>query len=175
MILQIGYANLPYYFRRYPRFASGIAHEEKGKFALGDSPDSLYFWSVLGPLFGVLYRPIALRTTDPPGGDRDEHRKEWKSVDDWYRGLGIEVEGELSVIRYGGGWSKLRSADRLAAKEALLLALDGPCGRRRGPPPGARDAQAHRAVLRPCEAWRPDHASGPDEGAAPPPLRILRR
>lgn len=122
--LQIGQANLPHYFRRYPRFSSGIAHEEKGKFALADSPDSLCFWAVLGPLFEVLYRPITLRTTDDLGGGRDDHIKEWKAVDDWYRGLGIEVEGELEVFRYGGGWSKLRSAERLAAKEALLLALD---------------------------------------------------
>lgn len=122
--LKTGIANLPHHFRRYPRFASCVAYEEKGKFSLGESPDALYFWAALGPLFEVLYRPIALRTTDAPSGDRDTHIKEWETVYSWYRALGIDVDDELSVFRYGGGWSKLRSAERLAAKEALFLALD---------------------------------------------------
>ena len=111
MGLQVGNANLPYYFRRYPRFASGLALEEKGKVDLRGSPEALYFWSVLGPLFEVIYRPSPLRSTDAPRSGRDDHIQEWKSVDDWYGDLGIriQVQDELAVFRYGGGWSMLRS------------------------------------------------------------------
>ena len=43
---------------------------------------------------------------------------------DWYCDLGIQVPDELAVLRHGGGWSRLRSAEQIAAKEKFLLALD---------------------------------------------------
>jgi hypothetical protein len=122
--VEIGYANLPYHFQRHPRFASGIALEEKGKIPLSNSPETLYFWTVLEPLFDILYRPLKLRSTEPPEGGREEKLQAWQSVEDWYRDLGIQVADELAVLRHGGGWSRLRSAEQLAAKERLLLALD---------------------------------------------------
>ena len=122
--VEIGYANLPYHLQCHARYASGIALEEKGKVRLSDSPETLYFWTVLEPLFDVLYQPLKLRSTEPPQGSREDKLKAWRSVEDWYRDLGIQVPDELAVFRHGGGWSRLRSAEQLAAKERLLLALD---------------------------------------------------
>lgn len=122
--VEIGYANLPYHLQRHARFAGGIAMDEKGKIQLSNSPETLYFWTVLEPLFDVLYQPLKLRGTEPPEGGREEKQKAWQAVDGWYRDLGIQVPDELAVLRPGGGWSRLRSAEQLTAKERFLLALD---------------------------------------------------
>jgi hypothetical protein len=51
--------------------------------------------------------------------------KVWSEVQEAYRALGLVVDGALAVFRYGGGWSKLRTAEQIAAKEKLVQALDG--------------------------------------------------
>lgn len=122
--VEVGYANLPHFFGRHGRFANGIAFEEKARLLLNDAAEAIYYWAVLGPLFDVLYRPLKLRGAEAAIGDQQERRKAWKSVDEWYQQLGIDVSAELGVLRYGGGWSRLRSDEQLEAKKRFLLALD---------------------------------------------------
>ena len=121
--VNIGWANLPYHFQHHERFASGIAQTESSKIRLKDSAEGLFYWSVLEPLFDWLYRPIELRGPSPPGGDRDEQRAAWDEVDTVYSALGVNVSDVLKHMRYGAGWSKLHTADQLATKKALLVAL----------------------------------------------------
>ena len=63
-----GLANLPHYFGRYPRFAIGAAYSECGKVDFRSSPESVYFWAVLEPLFATLFCPFELRGPSPAGG-----------------------------------------------------------------------------------------------------------
>jgi hypothetical protein len=123
--LHVGNANFPCYFRRYPRFASGVVHDEALKADLRKSPDALYFWAILEPLFETLFRPFALRSTDAMHGDRDEQISAWKNVDSSFASLDISVGQALAVFRFGGGWSKLRTAEQIEAKSTLLQSLAG--------------------------------------------------
>lgn len=118
----VGNANLPYYFARYSRFASGAAHDESAKVRLS-KPDALYFWAVLDPLFAALFRPFDFRGPSPPKGDAAAQKDAWRAVDTAYAALGIDGGNPLATIRYGGGWSRLRSAEHLAVKQALLEEL----------------------------------------------------
>ncbi|HXH93701.1 MAG TPA: stress protein [Thermoanaerobaculia bacterium] len=121
--LNVGWANMPHHFGRYERFATGIARDESGKVRFQASPEALYFWSVLNPLFDLLYRPFQLRGATPPSQDRDEQRHAWEEIDRTYDALGLPVAEGLAAMRFGSGWSKLRRAEQLVAKRALLTAL----------------------------------------------------
>lgn len=121
--VHLGNANVPFHFRRHARFASGIAYDERLPVDLRCSPEGLYFWAVIEPLFEALFRPIALRTTDALAGKRDEQIRAWQEVDSSFQDLGISVEDSLSVFRFGGGWSKLRTDEQVEAKSRLLQSL----------------------------------------------------
>lgn len=123
--VHLGYANFPYHYRRYPRFASGAASDERLKVDLRHSPEAVYFWSALEPLFETLFRPIALRTTNALTGDREEQIRTWQEVDSSFANLGISVADSLAVFRFGGGWSKLRTGEQIEAKARLLRSLAG--------------------------------------------------
>ena len=118
--VRTGSANLPYHFKRYPRFASSVARDEKTTVGFGTDPDALYFWAVLDPLFAALFAPFDLRGPAPAKGDADEQRAEWAEIDAFYAALGIDGGEPLARMRYGAGWSRLRSAEQLTVKQALL-------------------------------------------------------
>jgi hypothetical protein len=122
--IHVGEANLPYHFQHYERFAGGVAHDEGGKLNLALHPEALFFWAVLDPLFACLYRPMALRGPSP-SAEPTEQQAAWAEVDAAYALLGIDVGDALEVMKYGGGWSKLRASERLDAKKRLIGALRG--------------------------------------------------
>lgn len=118
-----GLANLPHYFSRYPRFAIGAAYSEGGKVDFRSSPESLYFWAVLEPLFSTLFLPLALRGPAPAKGDPTEQKSTWEEVRASYVALGLDVENALAAFRYDGGWGRLTSSEQLAARTGLLEEL----------------------------------------------------
>lgn len=118
--VRTGSANLPYHFSKYPRFASAAARDEKVSVAFGADPDALYYWAVLDPLFAGLVAPFDFRGPAPPKGDSAEQREAWAETESFYTALGIDGGEPLRTMGYGGGWSRLRSAEQLATKQALL-------------------------------------------------------
>jgi hypothetical protein len=121
--VRTGSANLPHHFAKYPRFASSVARDEKSTVTFGTDPDALYYWAVLEPLFAGLFAPFDLRGPAPAKGDAAEQQEAWADVDGFYAALGIDGGEPLSRMRYGSGWSRLRSAEQLAVKQALLAQL----------------------------------------------------
>lgn len=118
-----GLANLGHYLTRYPRFAIGAAYGQVGKVNFRSSAESLYFWAVLEPLFSTLFRPFELRGPSPARGDSEEQKAIWDGVRQRYAALGLDVESELGVFRYGGGWGRLAASEQLSARKALLEKL----------------------------------------------------
>ncbi len=118
--VRTGSANLPYHFSRYARFAVGAARDEKAAVFFGQDPDALYYWAVLDPLFENLVAPFDFRGPNPPKGDASEQHKTWADVAAFYSALRIDGGMPLQQMRYGAGWSRLRSAEQLAIKRALL-------------------------------------------------------
>jgi hypothetical protein len=121
--VRVGWANWPYHVAQHERFASAVAHQEIGKVRFGESSTGLFGWSVLEPLFDVLYRPFALRGPEPLGGDREGQRQTWEDVYRAYRGLGFELDAGLCGMAFGKGWSQLRAPEQLSARRALYTAL----------------------------------------------------
>lgn len=56
-----GMVNLPSIFARHPRFATGLAWDERGRFLLANSTVAVFLWAVLEPLFEQLFLPFQLR------------------------------------------------------------------------------------------------------------------
>lgn len=121
--IRTGAANLPYYFGRFARFAAGVARDEKPMVMFGGNSDALYYWAVLEPLFGKLFEPFDLRGPVPATGSADEQRDIWAQIDEFYTVLAIDAGEPLRQMRYGGGWSKLRSPEQIAVKRALLASI----------------------------------------------------
>jgi hypothetical protein len=114
--VRIGDANLPYRSRRYARFASQAAYNERLKVDLRNSPEGLYFWVVLEPLFETLFRPIALRTTEALTGNRDEQIRAWKKVDTSFANLGISSEIALTCFASAAAGASCVPASKLRQK-----------------------------------------------------------
>lgn len=121
--VKLGRANLPHYYEKYPRFASGLATDETAKVAFDDPPEAIYFWAVLQPLLDLLYRPILFRTSEPLEGTPDEQRQAWSDLEASYQALRLSLGSALSRCRYGSGWSLLSDEERLDARKQLLGAL----------------------------------------------------
>jgi hypothetical protein len=121
--LRVGIMSLPWAFREHDRFPMGIALEEHGKVLLKSSADTVFVWAVLEPLFDALFLPFELRGNLSGTLAREEMRQRWMAIDTFYQSLGFRVEDELSVMRCGGGWHRLRAAEQLEAKQRLLEAL----------------------------------------------------
>ncbi|MEO8219017.1 MAG: hypothetical protein ABI718_18225, partial [Acidobacteriota bacterium] len=117
--LRVGLANLPHYCSRYPRFAIGIAWEETVRVDFSTSPEGLYFWSVVEPLFAVLFRPLMLRGPGPATGDAAAQKQVWLEVEESYLALGFDLAA-LAPIRYGGEWGRLSSSAQLQVRAALI-------------------------------------------------------
>ncbi len=132
--LRVGMLNLPANFQKYPRFASSITWEEHGQVSLGNSANALLVWAILEPLFDALFQPFVLRGRLAGSKSQEEQLKSWHAVDVVLETLGFTVSHELAVMRYGGGWHKLRSGEQLVVKQRLLAAL----ARQAEPSMGAR-------------------------------------
>ena len=174
--LKVGLLGFPATFATYPRFASGIVWEERARADFTRSAAAVLMWSVLEPLFEQLYIPFELRGRLVGMKSRDDQLASWAALDDLLAALRIDVADELAVMRYGGGWGRLRGADQLAAKQRVLAALAA-----QSTPELALLYRAHR--LRPLIARYYEKAKG---GKAPrkqvvtrslerTPLRLLRR
>jgi hypothetical protein len=121
--LRAGLLNLPSYFREHPRFATGLALEERAKVNLHDTPDAVLVWALLEPLVEQLFQPFLLRGPQTGLKSREEQLAAWAAVDALVAILGLNVSDELAVLRYGGGWHRLRAAEQVAAKQRLLAAF----------------------------------------------------
>ena len=137
-----GVANLSHYFNETPRFAHALASSEGGRVLLKSSPDAIFLWAVLEPLFEGLSRPFELRGRLSGTLTNEEHALAWESVDGFFRELGFPELEEMSLLRHGGGWHRLGgAAEQVEAKRRLLAAL----AREADPSMGAR--YRARAVL----------------------------
>lgn len=136
--LKLGLAHLPADFETYGRFASTPVWDDRAKVRLASSASAVFAWAVVEPLFEALFLPFALRGWLAGTHSREEQRALWNEVDAFYNVLGLAVDDELAVMRYGCGWSKLRASAQFAAKQRLLAAL----ARQAVPEMGAR----YRAV-----------------------------
>jgi hypothetical protein len=121
--LKVGIQNLPWTFHRYPRFATGIVWEERTRVALAGQPAGVLLWTVTEPLFEQLFLPLELRGRLAGTKDRDGQLASLAAVDEVVAALGLRLEDELTIMRYGGGWGQLCAAEQLAAKQRLLAAL----------------------------------------------------
>jgi hypothetical protein len=137
-----GTANLSHYFKETQRFAHAAASSEGGRVLLKSSPDAIFLWAVLGPLFEELSRPFELRGSLSGTLSNEEHALAWKVVDEFFSEMGFSELEEMSLLRHGGGWHKLKDmAEQVEAKRRLLAAL----AREADPSMGARHRA--RAVL----------------------------
>ncbi len=121
--LRAGTINFPANFQASARFASNITWEEHSKVELEKTADTLFVWALLEPLFDALFEPFILRGRLVGNKSREDQLKRWSAVDLLFQELGLEVSQELAVMRYGGGWHKLRSQEQIAAKQQMLSAL----------------------------------------------------
>jgi hypothetical protein len=121
--LRPGIINFPANFQRTARFAGNLSWEEHCKASLESTADALLVWALLEPLFEALFEPFLLRGRLAGNKPREDQLKRWQAIDSLYQALGLEVAQELAVMRYGGGWQKLRSQEQVAAKQRLLAAL----------------------------------------------------
>ncbi len=121
--LKYGLANLPATIATQPRFAVNVARDATAKVDLRTDPDALAVWALVVPLFSDLLAPIDLRAPTGKVATPERQRASWEAIDATYADLGIDVAAQLGVMRYGGGWAKLRGDDQVAAKQALIAAL----------------------------------------------------
>lgn len=120
--LEAGVLSLPWALSRYGRYGPQIAAEERGPVPL-DTPEALFIWSVLGPLFKILYQPVELRTLRAGEGTREEQLKTWSRCESFLSDLNLGPGPAFQVIRYGSGWSRLRAPERHEAVLAFLEEL----------------------------------------------------
>jgi hypothetical protein len=121
--IKVGLINLPSLFAQHPRFATGLAWQENVRVLLADSPTAVLLWAVLEPFFEQLLVPFELRGRMTGKKSREDQLAAWASMDEIVSALGFDIENELLVMRYGGGWSRLRAAEQLQAKRRLLDTL----------------------------------------------------
>src|ERR1017187_4189170 len=118
-----GLANLPHNSRAHPRFAISASYSDVRRVVFRSSPEAVFFWAVLEPLFAFLFRPFELRGPSPAAGDPDVQKTVWDEIRRGYAALGFTVEVELEIFEYGGGWGQLASSEQIAARGALLNQL----------------------------------------------------
>jgi tetratricopeptide (TPR) repeat protein len=87
-----------------------------------DTPDAIFTWAVLDPIFDALHRPLELREK-MVGKAAPQQRAAWQGVADLFESLGIDARLELDAMSYGGGWSKLHAAERALVQERLAATL----------------------------------------------------
>lgn len=108
-----------------PRFAINAVRDEVAKVDLRTSPDALALWALVTPFFDALFAPLDLITAPGKPVTREQKAKAWAEIDDRYARLGLSLEDALGPFRPGGGWSGLRIANQVAAKERLVESIFG--------------------------------------------------
>jgi hypothetical protein len=121
--LKTGLANLPIIFSKYPRFAHHISAEGSARVIFAENPAAVFTWAILEPLFNHLFLPLEMRASWSGLKSREEHLSAWAEVDKLVAALGLKLDDELAVMRYGAGWGHLSSDDQIKAKEKLLASI----------------------------------------------------
>lgn len=130
--LKAGLVNLPALFAKHPRFATGLALDDRARVETATSPAAIYLWAVLQPLFEQLMRPILLRGPELGLKTREEQIAAWTAVDDLCRSLDLHVDTELGAMRFGSGWSRRSTSEQLSLKQAYLAAIGAQMSREVG-------------------------------------------
>ena len=120
--LEVGILSLPWALSRYGRYGVQIAAEERGPVSL-DTPEALFIWSVLAPVFKTLYQPAEWRTLRAGEGTREKQLKTWNECDSFLRDLDLGPGLAFQAIRYGSGWSRIPALERHEAVVAFLEEL----------------------------------------------------
>jgi hypothetical protein len=121
--LRVGFASLRWAYSRWGKFGTGLAVEERGPVKLVTTPDAVFYWGILEDLFNSLCIPFELRGPQVGGLTQEEQLEAWAEIDAFYQALGFDLRDSLAVMRYGGGWHKLNSSEKLNAKLRLLEAM----------------------------------------------------
>jgi hypothetical protein len=121
--LKTGLLNLPAAFETYPRFAHHVVADDWASVVFSENPSALFIWGMLKPFFSALFLPLELRATWSGVKSREDQLSAWEAIDKLIAALGLQLENELAVMRYGGGWSKLSSERQLDAKQAFLATI----------------------------------------------------
>ncbi len=132
---RLGRLHFPHHLREHGRFFHESV-ESDGYWSISSeaTPEALFAHTVMDPLFSSLYEPFVLRSgrAFPPSFDdspekversRERRRARWQEVYSFFTALDLGVEPELSAVKPGGGWSRLRSAEQLSTKGALVDAI----------------------------------------------------
>jgi hypothetical protein len=132
---RLGRLHFPHHLMKHGRFFHESVESDAYRSVSSEaSPEALLTHTVLDPMFSALYEPFALRSgrAFPPSFDdslekaersRERRRARWQEVDAFFTALGLRVESELSAVKPGGGWSRLRAAEQLSAKVTLADAI----------------------------------------------------
>ncbi len=132
---RMGRLHFPHHLMKHGRFFhESVESDTYRPVSAEASPEALLAHTVLDPMFSSLYEPFVLRSgrAFPPSFDdspekaessRERRRTRWQEVDTFFAALNLGVEPELSAVRPGGGWSRLRAAEQLSAKVALADAI----------------------------------------------------
>lgn len=132
---RLGRLHFPHHLMEHGRFFHEAVESDSYRSVSSEaSPEALLSHMVLDPMFSSLYEPFVLRSgrAFPPSFDdspekaersRERRRARWHEVDAFFAALDLGVEPELSAVKPGGGWSRLRAAEQLSAKVALADAI----------------------------------------------------
>lgn len=118
--LKVGPANLVTYFREQPRFAMGIASEERAKVTLKSSADAMCLWAAVEPFFESLWLPLELRGPLAGTLNREEFLDQWRSIEAFFEATGLSVGEQLATLGYGSGWHMLDAAGQIERKSAFI-------------------------------------------------------
>lgn len=121
--LKFGCCNLPYLVNSGAKFASAAAREQVARVDMRAGTHGLTVWSLAVPLFGDLMAPIELRTSTSKLAPVEQQVGVWEATAALFMSLGLHLEDQLDVLRYGGGWAALRIHEQLLAKRAFIAAL----------------------------------------------------
>jgi hypothetical protein len=121
--LKTGLANLPAIFSKYPRFAHQICAEASARVIFAESPAGVFVWAFLEPLLYQLFLPLEIRASWSGLKSREEHVSAWSEVDRLIAALGLKLDEQLAVMRYGGNWGRLSSEEQIEAKQNLLATI----------------------------------------------------
>jgi hypothetical protein len=118
-----GASNFAFFLTQGHRFPHALASLERGKVLLKSSPDAMFLWSVLGPMFEKLLYPFDLRAKLSGTLSSEEIAAAWREVHVFFSGLGFSQIAEMSLLQEK--WKKLQDASsQLGAKQQFLRALN---------------------------------------------------
>jgi len=132
--VRVGRLHFPAHLQHHGRFFhESVETDSYQEVALAASPEALLAHVIVEPFFSSLYEPFTLRSGrafwSPSffGGShsptKERRLARWRATDAFFSALSFEVETELSALRPGGGWARLRANEQLAAKASLAQAI----------------------------------------------------